>query len=145
ATILAAAGLRRLGLAMHITELLPVDMMTPATGQGALAIETRASDTHTRRLLRQIDHRPTRQAVTAERTVLATLGGGCRTPLGAHAIPSTDGATLRLLAVIATPDGKRLIRVEREGNTRRPVTLGRQVARELLRLGADEILRTLTP
>ncbi len=141
ATILAAAGMLRLGLADYITELLPIEVMTPATGQGALAIETRANDQHARRLLHQIDHLPTRRAVTAERAVLATLGGGCRTPLGAHATPLPDGKTLRLHAVIATPDGKRLLRIEREGAARRPAALGRQVARELLDMGAGEILR----
>jgi len=141
ATILAAAGLRRLGLADHITELLPIDLLTPATGQGALAIEARADDRRARRLLRPLDHQSTRRAVTAERAVLATLGGGCRVPLGAHAIPSPDGVSLRLLAVVASPDGRRLIRVERVGLARRPVALGHLVARELLRQGAGEIMR----
>ena len=143
ATILAAAGLRRLDLERYITELLPVEMVVPATGQGALAIEVRATDKRARRLLRELDHLPTRRAVVAERTVLATLGGGCLVPLGAHAIPSSDGATLRLLAVVASVDGKRLIRVEREGAANRPVSLGRQVARELLRQGAGEIVRAV--
>ncbi len=141
ATILAAAGLRRLGLANYITELLPVELLTPATGQGALAVEARADDRRARRLLRPLDHLPTRRAVTAERAVLATLGGGCRVPLGAHAIPTPDGASLRLLAVVASPDGRRLIRVERIGPAQRPVALGHQVARELLRQGAGEIMR----
>jgi len=141
ATILAAAGLRRLGLADYITELLPIELLTPATGQGALAIEVRADDHRARRLLRPLDHLPTRRAVTAERAVLATLGGGCRVPLGAHAVPTPDGASLRLLAVVASPDGRRLIRVERVGPAQRPVALGHQVARELLRQGAGAIMR----
>lgn len=143
ATILAAAGMKRLGLADHITELLPIEVLTPAAGQGALAIETRASDRRARRLLRLLDHAPTRRAVTAERAVLASLGGGCLLPLGAHATISDDGETMRLLAVVASPDGMRLLRVEREGSARRPVTLGRVVARELLRQGADEIVRAV--
>ena len=143
ATILAAAGMKRLGLERHITELLPVDVLTPAAGQGALAIETRADDRRARRMLRVIDHLPTRRAVTAERTVLAALGGGCLVPLGAHATISPDGETMRLLAVVASPDGKRLIRVEREGRASHPVTLGRAVARELLRQGAGEIVRAV--
>lgn len=140
AVILAVAGLRRLGLDGHITELLPVDALTPAVGQGALAVEVRADDRRTRRLLKLIDHPPTRQAVTAERAVLATLGGGCQVPLGAHAIVGTDGEMLHLTAVVASLDGQRLIRVEREGPIRRPVALGRGVARELLRRGAAQIL-----
>lgn len=143
ATILAAAGMRRLGLEAQITELLPIDVLTPAAGQGALGIETRRDDRRARRLLRVIDHTPTRRAVTAERAVLAALGGGCLLPLGAHATVSADGATMRLLAVVAEPDGSRLLRVEREGAASCPVALGRAVARELLRLGAGEIVRAV--
>lgn len=140
ATILAAAGMIRLGLEAHITELLAIETLTPAAGQGALAIETRASDRHARRVLRVIDHPPTRRAVMAERAVLAALGGGCLLPLGAHAMPSADGATLRLLAVVASLDGRRLLRAERTGQATRPVALGRAVARDLLRQGAGEIV-----
>ncbi len=140
AIILAVAGLRRLGLDEHVTEILPVDLLTPAVGQGALAVEVRADDRRTRRLLKALDHAPTRQAVTAERAVLATLGGGCQVPLGAHAVAAPDGETLHLTAVVASLDGQRLIRVERTGPLRRPVTLGRGVARELLRRGAAQIL-----
>ncbi|HEX8033186.1 MAG TPA: hydroxymethylbilane synthase [Ktedonobacterales bacterium] len=140
AVILAVAGLRRLGLDGYITEILPVDVLTPAVGQGALAVEVRADDRRTRRLLKQLDHPPTRQAVTAERAVLATLGGGCQVPLGAHATVAPDGETLHLTAVVASLDGQRLIRVERDGPLRRPMTLGRGVARELLRRGAAQIL-----
>lgn len=143
ATILAAAGMKRLGLESYISELLPVETLTPAAGQGALAIETRADDRRARRMLRVIDHPPTRRAVTAERAVLATLGGGCLVPLGAHATISADGATMRLLAVVASPDGARLLRVEREGSANRPLSLGRKVARELIRQGADEIVRAV--
>jgi hydroxymethylbilane synthase len=141
ATILAVAGMQRLGLEQYITEYLPVEVLVPAVGQGALAVEIRAHDLHARRLLRPLDHTVTRHTVVAERAVLATLGGGCQVPVGAHAIPSADGATLRLIAVVASPDGQRLIRVEREGQARRAATLGRQVGRELLRQGAAEILR----
>ena len=143
ATLLAAAGMRRLGLEEYITELLPVETLVPAAGQGALAVETRADDLRARRLLRRLDFLPTRRAVTAERAVLATLGGGCLVPLGAHAIPTADGAVLRLLAVVASPDGKRFLRVEREGPAQRPVSLGRMVARELLHQGAGEIVRAV--
>ncbi len=143
ATILAAAGMKRLGLEHQITELLSVETLTPAAGQGALAIETRADDRRTRRTLRMIDHLPTRRAVTAERTVLAALGGGCLLPLGAHATIAADGETMRLLAVVASPDGQRLLRVEREGSASRPVALGRLVARALIRQGADEIVRAV--
>lgn len=140
AVVLAVAGLRRLGLDGRITEILPVDVLTPAVGQGALAVEVRADDRRTRRLLKPLDHVSTRQAVMAERAVLATLGGGCQVPLGAHAAVAQDGERLHLIAVVASLDGKRLIRVERDGSLRRPVALGRSVARELLHQGAAEIL-----
>jgi len=140
ATILAAAGMKRLGLAEYITEFLPADMMVPAVGQGALAVEVRAGDTRLRRLLRGIDDPRTRRAVTAERAVLAELGGGCQVPLGAHATLSPDGQTVRLVAVVASLDGTRLVRVEREGAVARAAALGRSAARALLRGGAAEIL-----
>jgi hydroxymethylbilane synthase len=143
ATVLAVAGLERLGLADRMTERLPADVLVPAVGQGALAVEIRADDGRMRRLLRQIDHKRTRLAVTAERAVLAALGGGCQVPLGACATVSADGETIRLIAVVAGPDGARLIRVEREGSARRPAALGREVARELLRQGGSEILRAI--
>src|SRR5579859_379375 len=143
ATILAVAGLRRLGLEHNITELLPVDVIVPAVGQGALAVEVRASDRRLRHLLRLINHAPTHTAVAAERAVLAALGGGCQVPLGAHASVLPGGATLRLIAVVASVDGRRLVRVERQGPIGRPVALGRGVARELLRGGAGEILREI--
>lgn len=143
ATILALAGLRRLGLEGNVTELLPVETIVPAVGQGALAVEVRTRDVGTRRLLRMVDHRPTRIAVTAERAVLATLGGGCQVPLGAHARVSEDGMTVQLLAVVASLDGRRLVRVDREGPATQPTRLGRAVARELLDGGARQILREI--
>jgi hydroxymethylbilane synthase len=140
ATILAVAGMKRLGLAEYITEYLPADMMVPAVGQGALAVEVRAGDTRLRRLLRAIDDPRTRRAVTAERAVLAELGGGCQVPLGAHATLSPDGQTVRLVAVVASLDGIQLVRVEREGPVARAAALGRSAARALLRGGAAAIL-----
>lgn len=140
ATVLAAAGLQRLGLESHITEYLPTDVLIPAVGQGALAVEVRATDKATRRLVRLIDDPATRSAVTAERAVLATLGGGCQVPLGAHATVDSEGHMLRLVAVVASLDGQRLVRVEATGEARGPVTLGRGVAKELLRKGARDIL-----
>jgi hydroxymethylbilane synthase len=117
--------------------------MVPAAGQGALAVEVRASDTRLRRLARRIDDPMTHRAVLAERTVLAALGGGCMVPLGAHAMLLADGQMLRLLAVVATPDGARLLRAERDGPASRPVALGRAVARELERQGATAIIRAV--
>lgn len=143
AMVLAAAGLIRLGLQDVITEELSVEVMVPAAGQGALAVEVRASDTRLRRLVHRIDDPLTHRAVLAERTVLAALGGGCMVPLGAHATTMDGGHTLHLLAVVATPDGLRLIRAERTGPASKPVALGRAVARELRRQGAEDILRAV--
>lgn len=141
AAVLAVAGMKRLALEHAITEYLPVEVLVPAVGQGALAIEVRASDARARRAVRGLDAPGTRRAVTAERTVLAVLGGGCQVPLGAHAWLDADGVHLHLLAVVAMPDGQRLLRVARQGLAHRPVALGRLVARELMRQGAGEILR----
>ncbi|HEX9035616.1 MAG TPA: hydroxymethylbilane synthase [Ktedonobacterales bacterium] len=143
ATILAVAGMRRLGLADHITEILPVEVLTPAAGQGALAIETRAGDRALRRLLHVVDDLPTRRAITAERAVLAGLGAGCLAPVGAHAISSPDGVTLRLLAIVATTDGTRIIRAERSGSAGRPVALARAVVADLRRQGAGAIIHAV--
>jgi hydroxymethylbilane synthase len=139
--VLAAAGLLRLGLERHVSEYFPVEVMVPAVGQGALAVETRRGDRDLRRRLKALDDWPTRQAVRAERAVLVALGGGCQVPLGAHAWLLPDGATLRLLAVVASPDGHCYVRSELEGPATAPARLGRRVARELMRGGAAAIVR----
>jgi hydroxymethylbilane synthase len=138
--VMAAAGMKRLGLERHIAEYFPTDAMVPAVGQGAMAVEIRRGDRRLLQLLAAVDHRPTRQAVLAERAVLAALGGGCRVPMGAHASVSADGAALRLVAVVASLDGTRLIRAESEGAPSQPVRLGRRVVAQLRREGAGEIL-----
>jgi hydroxymethylbilane synthase len=94
-------------------------------------------------MLRRLDDAATHRAVLAERTVLAALGGGCMVPVGACAASSADGAMLRLVTVVASPDGRQLIRVVREGPATRPVALGRLVARELRQRGADAIIRAV--
>ena len=136
AIVLAAAGLRRLGWQDRITELLPVEVMCPAAGQGALAIETRETDRKVAELVRRLDHNETRTAVTAERALLATLGGGCQVPIGAHA--HVEGIRLRLRGVVATPDGVHIVSGEHTGIE--PETVGRELGRRLLAQGAREIL-----
>lgn len=138
--VLAAAGLRRLGLERHIVEYFPTDVMVPAVGQGALAVEIRAGDRELRRLLAAVDDTATRQAVRAERALLVALGGGCQVPLGAHATVREDGKTLRLVGVVASVDGRRLLKAEGIGPATQPVRLGKKVATELRRQGADEVL-----
>ncbi|MBK5294625.1 MAG: hydroxymethylbilane synthase [Acidobacteriia bacterium] len=134
AIVLAAAGLRRLGLESRITELLSFEIMCPAVGQGALAIETREDS----KIGPLLNHAPTRAAVTAERALLAGLGGGCQVPIGAHA--RIHDATLHLLAVAASPDGSTVILRAASGPVTDAVAIGEQLARELLDAGAREIL-----
>lgn len=141
AIMLAAAGLRRLGLSHEIAELLSPQQICPAPGQGALAIQTRENDPAWE-LCRQLDHVPTRLAVTCERTVLASLGGGCQLPLGAFAEVKDD--TLHLTAVACSLDGVRHLRSEASGPQDRPEDLGQAVAEDLMRRGVADILNSPT-
>lgn len=141
ALVLAAAGLRRLGLESRISAALPVELSTPAPGQGALGLETRADDPTVRELLSRIEDADTRAAVAAERTVMDALGGGCSIPLGAFA--RVAGDSLELFGMIATTDGDRLLRCVESGPASDPEALGRRVAERLREQGADEILAGL--
>src|SRR5580704_7910887 len=107
AIVLAAAGLRRLGWEGRIRELIPPEIMCPAAGQGALAIETRDDGGAAFCLIRKLDDGPARAAVEAERALLTALGGGCQVPIGAHARVHHD--VIRLIAMVAAADGSRLI------------------------------------
>lgn len=135
AIVLAAAGLRRLGWESRIAELLPVEQMCPAVGQGALAVETRTSAPDACRML---DHEPTRQAITAERAVLRALGGGCQVPVGAHAW-HLDGL-LHLRAVVISPDGATAIARDASGSPSDAERIGGSMGDELLGSGARRIL-----
>ncbi len=137
AIILAAAGLNRLGRTERVRETIPLEVMCPAVGQGALGIETRNADAQVRRHLEFLDDHSARVTTAAERALLKTLGGGCQVPIGAHA-EVTDGR-LQLTAVVARPDGSQVLR-ERQTGTE-PDSLGESVGRLLLAKGADEILR----
>ncbi|MGI9074054.1 MAG: hydroxymethylbilane synthase [Bryobacteraceae bacterium] len=137
AVVLAAAGLRRLGLAHEISEVLSPQQMCPAPGQGALAIQTRRDDP-AREVCAQFNDEPTSQAVTCERTVLAALGGGCQLPVGAFAEPI--GENLNVMAVVLSTDGSRCLRVEAAGPRHCPEELGQAVAADLISRGADQIL-----
>ena len=125
--VLAAAGLRRLGWADRISELIPVDVMIPAVGQGALAIETRDDDGDAQRIARTLDHECSRIAITAERAFLAVFGGGCQVPIGAHA--TIDGSSIHLRAFVSEPDGSNVRRDELTGDD--PVDVGRRLANQL--------------
>jgi hydroxymethylbilane synthase len=125
--ILAAAGLRRLGWAHRISELIPVDVMIPAVGQGALAIESRDDDGEAQRISRTLDHGRSRIAITAERAFLAVFGGGCQVPIGAHA--TVNGSDIHLRAFVSEPDGSNVRRGELRGD--HPIDLGERLANQL--------------
>lgn len=144
AMVLAVAGLRRLGLAEHITVALDPEQFVPAIGQGALAIETRSDDEATRERVARLDDAPTRVATAAERAFLARLDGSCRTPMGAHAVLRDDATTLRLAALVGRPDGSELLRAERSGPADFAARLGTDLAEHLIARGAAAILRACT-
>jgi len=141
ALILAAAGLIRLGFGDRITEFLDPDICVPAPGQAALGIETRAGDDRIAEFVCALNDADAFRDVTAERAMLRTLEGGCRVPIGALATGINNA--LVLTGVVATPDGKRVIRVTDNGNPDKPVELGQAVAEKLRDQGADEILGSL--
>jgi hydroxymethylbilane synthase len=139
AIVLATAGLVRLGLEARITAHLEADEMLPAPGQGALGIECRSGDLEVIARLMLLADPATAACVRAERAVSRALGGSCTLPLAAYAI-RVQGNRLRLRALVASPDGKRVVRQQLEGAAADPEALGEQVAQDLRRQGAAEIL-----
>jgi hydroxymethylbilane synthase len=136
ATLLALAGLKRLGLTHAATSIFAVDEFLPAVGQGIVAIEARADDGATRAILDAINHVETAIALAAERAFLAVLDGSCRTPIAGHAIIAQG--RLRLQGLIAKPDGSESFACTREGPNGDAVVLGADAGRELKsRAGAD--------
>lgn len=138
ALVLAAAGMRRLGFTDRISYTLPLDACVPAPGQGAIAIELRADDERTRAALARIDDAVTGRAVEAERALVARLGGGCQTPVGAVAVPEGDELDLR--AVVVSLDGHRAVRARDRGPLTDAGVLGARLAGRLLAEGAGAIL-----
>jgi len=132
ATILALAGLRRLGIEAKAAAVIEAGEMLPAVAQGAIGLEIRTDDSRLRDLLRPLDHAPTGIAVTAERAVLERLDGSCRTPIAALAVGRTFGR-LRLDALVARPDGSKVIRTAREGPEADALEMGRDAGEELRR------------
>lgn len=137
AIILAGAGLTRLGLDRHVTEWLSLDVMLPAAGQGALAVQCRASDATTLSLLAALEDEPTRKAVTAERAFLSGLGGGCSVPVAAYANVK-DQNVIALTGLVASIDGQQIIKVS--GEDSKALGLGKRLAQEAIAQGASEIL-----
>jgi len=151
AIILAGAGLTRLNLDKHVTEWLPLDVMLPAPGQGALAVQCRATDQTTLSLLAALEDETTRNAVTAERAFLSGLGGGCAVPVAAYAEAGArsqvSGAALngealskgvRLTGLVISEDGTKPIKVSGEGTN--ALELGNELAQKAISQGAHEIL-----
>jgi hydroxymethylbilane synthase len=138
AIVLAAAGLIRLGLEKHATEFLSTDVMLPAVGQGALAIQSRENDDDIKHLLSRMDHNPTRRAVEAERAFARRLGADCRTPIAAYA--RAESAGLAIDGVVAAPSGKLLVRSRIVSDDPDAEKVGMQLAEVLLDKGAASIL-----
>lgn len=136
AILLAAAGLDRLQKTEWIRERIDPHVICPATGQGSLGIEIRLGDETTRAALAFLDDAATRFAITAERTALNALGGGCQTPIGAHCRASNGGH--EILGVVAAPDGSRILKGHQTGSD--PIALGKALADELIAKGAGQLL-----
>ncbi len=138
ALVLAAAGIRRLGFTDRISFALPVESCVPAPGQGAIAIEQRTGDAVTRDALAPVGDPSTASAVEAERALVAALGGGCQTPIGAVAV--ADGDDLDLHAVVVSLDGRRVVRGHDRAGRAQAGALGARLAQHLLAEGAGAIL-----
>ncbi len=136
AIVLAAAGLDRLARTEWVRERFPEDVLCPAPGQGALAIECRAADERTRAVLASLDDPGSRFAVTAERVALAALGGGCQVPIGAYC--RRDGDSYRISGCVSSPEGSKVLRAEERGTDAQ--TLGAALAELLLQQGAQQLL-----
>ncbi|MCS7008221.1 MAG: hydroxymethylbilane synthase, partial [Gaiellaceae bacterium] len=147
AVVVAAAGIRRLGLESEVAEWLSLDVVLPAPGQGALAVQCRADDEATLALAHAIDDPEARAAAAAERAFLAALGSGCSAPVAAHAEPvSARGRQVETLALeldglVASLDGRRVVRVRGRGTD--PRELGERLAKEALEKGAAAILSAI--
>lgn len=138
ALVLAAAGLHRLGYADKITEHLSEELMLPAVGQGALAIEARADDREINEIIITLDHEQTRLTCEAERAFLKGLGGGCLVPIAAHA--RVEFGMISLSGLVASPDGSEIVRGQITGLNEDAQAIGRQLADGLIQQGADRIL-----
>jgi hydroxymethylbilane synthase len=141
AAVLAAAGLDRLERTEWVRERFSEEVLCPAPGQGALAIECRAGDDRTRTVLATLDHAESRFAVTAERVALAALGGGCQVPIGAYC--RRDGDAYRMSGCVSSPDGATVLRAEERGTDAQ--VLGATLADALLRQGALQLLAQQGP
>ena len=142
AIILASAGLNRLGWASHITEEISDEVLLPAMGQGALGIETRLDDAKTYDLISALNHAQTHYAVSAERSLVGRLDGGCQVPIGAYAKIEENLITLK--GLVASLDGEIIYRSENIGPVDDAIIIGKELGSKLLKMGANEILEKLT-
>jgi hydroxymethylbilane synthase len=138
--VLAAAGLRRLGLGARISLSLPIEECVPAPGQGIIAIEIRTDDAVTRAAVVRVNNDDASHALAAERALVTALGGGCQMPIGGIAVP-VGASDLELQAIVTSLDGARIIRYKKVGARSEAAALGRQVGDELLQHGAADILK----
>jgi hydroxymethylbilane synthase len=136
AIVIAGAGVLRLGYRNEITQWLPIESMLPAPGQGALAVQCRADDHETISLIGTLDHAITRRTVTAERSFLAGLGGGCSLPVAAYGILRDE--EISLIGLALSDDGKVMIRVQARGTD--PTSLGMKLSNQAMQLGAGALL-----
>ncbi|HKC54395.1 MAG TPA: hydroxymethylbilane synthase [Burkholderiales bacterium] len=142
AVVLAAAGLKRLGLAARIRAMIEPEQSLPAPGQGALVIECREDQSELRRRLAPLGDFGTSACVLAERALSRALSGDCQLPLAAYAV--ANGAEIRLRGLVAMPDGSKVVRAELSGPSAAPEELGEMLAANLRALGADAILASLS-
>ena len=138
AVVLACAGIRRLGRQEVISEILDIDVITPAVGQGALCIEIREDDAFVEELLEPLNHVETERAIRAERALMGELEGGCQVPVGGYA--RMEKGTFVLYGVVASVEGDRILRAHDSGDPEKPEELGKRVAGQLIVMGAKEIL-----
>lgn len=139
AIILAAAGMKRLGLDHQITEYLPPEVMLPAVGQGVLGIEARLDDNRVNGVVLTLNHDLTHRVVLGERAFLKRLEGGCQVPIGCYGL--VEDGQLRLRGMVGHPDGDPVLFAERSGPLEGSSELGRALAEDLLGRGADEVLQ----
>lgn len=141
ATVLAYAGVHRMGWDERVTQRIPFEICLPAVGQGSIGVEVRADDNEVRSLVSKIDHYESRVAITAERALLKRLEGGCQIPIGA--LGALENGRLRLEGVVASLDGRQLVRSSLAGELEDAAETGLKLAENLVRLGAGEILRKM--
>ena len=141
AILLASAGLNRLGWANRITEEISHDILLPAMGQGALGIETRLDDTKIYDFISTLNHEQTHYAVSAERSLVGRLDGGCQVPIGAYA--RVEKGLITLKGLVASLDGEIIYKLENVGPVDDAINIGQELGAQLLKMGANEILKKL--